>query len=269
MYKESIFLTMIFCFFCFAGVINRSNGNSNIVDSQTENLSYVPAEILQSVLLISFGDQFGSSIAISQNDVTYIVTAKHLFPRLESNTDVNFRIFRDARWVNFRGTIWFSKEAEVDIAVIKTGDLIAFPRPFDLGMESMYLSQSCFFLGFPLGLKMDDVSRSINEGYPIPFVKMGLISAFTWENSLNKVSKIYLDGNNINGFSGGPVIIENRAGSSKNKMRVIGIVSGYLQIANPVRDSLNNPIGHFFQENTGIVVCYPFDYAMQIIKEIR
>ena len=221
----------------------------------------VPNEILQSVFMIKYGTQMGSSIYVSIDNSDYLVTAKHLFANVPNKTEVDIEIIKDNGLLKFKPTLLIHDNILIDIAVLdlKTNNLKEIR--FDIGSKGYSLSQDSYFVGFPFGLKMDNIPASINSGFPLPFVKKGIISGFITSNS---VTQIFLDGHNNKGFSGGPVVIENIGSTSKNKMHVIGIVSSYLDekkiIKTPFGDIPNS-------ENTGIVLSYAFDHVFEIIKK--
>ncbi len=64
----------------------------------------------------------------------------------------------------------------------------------------MALSQDAFFLGYPFGM-----GTYIHEVQAWAFVKKGIISSF---GKLGGVRRIFLDGMNNPGFSGGPVVAD-------------------------------------------------------------
>lgn len=102
----------------------------------------------------------------------------------------------------------------------------------------------------------------MNRGFPIPFVKKGIISSFITD-SLG-TTQIFLDGHNNPGFSGGPVVVTNFGNETKHKMRIIGIVSAYLN-ENKITKT---PIGDFVnKENSGIVLTYAFDHVFEILEK--
>ena len=186
----------------------------------------------------------------------YFITAKHLFSdTLTFNSEVEVEIWQNKVWSKVKGKLLFHENKKVDIAVIDIDRTNLNNNHFDLGTKGMYLSQECFFLGFPFGYKMDKQS-DLNNGFPLPFIKKGIISA--WITDISNVFRIYLDGHNNPGFSGGPVVLINQELNSKNKMTIIGIVSAYV-----IDDKiLPTPFGNITnRENSGIVVCYAFDHV--------
>lgn len=235
----------------------------NIVTSANAQ-NKVTNEILQSVFLIKYGNNTGTSFLVSIDSNDYLITAKHLFPNnIPFKAKIDVEIYNNKGWMKLNADLLFHRNANIDIAVLdlKTKDIKNME--FDIGCENSYLSQECFFLGFPFGLKMDDdATGRLNKGFPIPFVKKAIISLFLSDTTM-KMTQIFLDGHNNPGFSGGPVVITNSGNNSKHKMRIIGVISAYLNeekmIKTPYGDLKNN-------ENSGIILSYAFDHVFEIIR---
>lgn len=229
------------------------------ISSTSQNM--VSNSILQSVLYIKYRGKSGSSIAVTIDKEGYIVTARHIFPKsLKNNDTIEFEIMKDAKWLKYNATFLEHKNENVDIAVLRMKATEREENFFDIGSTDYYLSQECFFLGFPFGYKMED-KNGLNSGFPLPFVKKGIISAFITDTT--NATQILLDGHNNPGFSGGPVVIVQLDPSKKNKMRVIGIISGYLN----EKKTMKTKFGDLpYAENSGIVTSYSFDHVFEIIK---
>ncbi len=121
------------------------------------------------------------------------------------------------------------------------------------GASSFFLSQQIFFLGFPFGLNME--GGQVNNGYPIPFVKTGIVASFSPVSGGSQV--IYCDGHNNPGFSGGPIVTV----SAKNEVTAIAVVSAYRYNEDPV---LLNGVdtGLTYRANTGLVIGYGINEAL-------
>lgn len=226
----------------------------------------VPNEILQAVYQISSnnGKTFGSCIAVSVDNWDYLITAKHLFDKIPNNTEIPIWLFRNEKWEGNKGKLLLHTNPDIDIAVIRAGTQHIKPR-FDIGGH-YFVSQDVFFVGFPFGLKMEDLDSSFNNGFPAPFIKKGIISGFTWENRKTQFGQIFIDATNNKGFSGGPVVVVNQQGTdNKHNMRLIGIVSGFLN--EPKTISLPNGVNVSTTENTGIMYAVPLIYALKIIEQ--
>ena len=61
------------------------------------------------------------------------------------------------------------------------------------------------FLGFPFGW---DGGEEVVSGYPIPFVKAGIVSAVLTPSGPDGVTTLYIDAHGNPGFSGGPLVYE-------------------------------------------------------------
>lgn len=222
----------------------------------------LPNEILQKVFLIKVGGNTGSCFYVSVDSVDYLVTAKHLFPdKVSHNSPVEIEILRNDGWLKFKPTLLTHLNTQIDIALLNMNSNELKANLFDLESKSYFVSQECFFVGFPFGLKMEDKEGKLNDGFPIPFVKKGIVSAFISDSSGMK--KIFLDGHNNPGFSGGPVVVSNFDSGSKHKMKIIGVVSAYLN----ENKTIKTPLGNFINnENSGIVLSYATDHIYEIIN---
>jgi len=232
----------------------------NVVSLTAQNM--LPNEILQSVFLIKVGTNTGSCFYVSVDSVDYLVTAKHLFPStLPHNSSVEIEILRNDGWLKFKTTLLTHVNSQIDIALLNMNSSNIKANLFDLESKNYFVSQECFFVGFPFGLNMEDKGGKMNDGFPIPFVKKGIVSAFMSDSS--GMTQIFLDGHNNPGFSGGPVVVSNFDSESKHKMKIIGVVSAYLTenktIKTPLGDFINN-------ENSGIVLSYAIDHIYEIIN---
>ena len=121
----------------------------------------------------------------------------------------------------------------------------------------MFLSQGVYFVGFPRGLFIENYV--VNDGFPIPLVKHGIIAAL---HTGVLGSPFLVDGINNRGFSGGPVVRDDR----EMIPTIIGVVSGYQASYEPVyRHESKTDLT--VQVNTGLLVAYPIDYAVEAIKK--
>jgi len=225
--------------------------------------SFVTNEILQSVFEIRFGEASGSCFIVSIENNDYLITAKHLFPNINTKTTINAEVLNNTGWHYFTCKLLIHSNPNIDVAVLDLGTHDRKENLFDLNSKGIAISQDCYFLGFPFGLKMDDKDGKMNSGYPLPFVKKGIISSFY--NSSNTGFQIFLDGHNNPGFSGGPVVITNTINASDDlhRMKIIGVVSAYIN-ENKVTKT---PVGDFTNsENSGIVICYAINSVFEILK---
>ena len=103
--------------------------------------------------------------------------------------------------------------------------------------------------------KMD--YHKIGLSLPIPVVKKAIISAV---NKTDNGILILLDGFYSSGLSGGPVV-KMRDG----KVEVISVISDNRSFQSPVYSD-GVPTKSFIYENSGIVLSYAFQHAIDIMK---
>ena len=218
----------------------------------------ITSEILQRVLYVKNGTSTGTAFFVTINKKVYIITAKHLFSdSISYNSEIEIEGWQNKSWLKIKGKLLYHENKNIDIAVIDINQENLKEPTYDLSTKGMYVSQECFFLGFPFGFKMDE-QIELNNGMPLPFVKKGIISA--WVDDTANVFRIFLDGHNNPGFSGGPVVITNT--NSKNTKSIVGIVSGYVT-DNKV---LSSPSGNIInRENSGIVIVYAIKHVYEIL----
>jgi len=155
--------------------------------------------------------------------------------RIKGTASVEIK--HDGKWKPLDVALVGHREGDVDVSVLApkqsfgSGHSLTFSDTGD-----HILSEAVYFFGFPFGLSTP-VGKN-NQDFPVPFVKKAIIASW------NK-SRIYLDGHNNSGFSGGPVVLE------RDVTKVIGIVSSYLSETCSVVDRKGNEVR--LDLNTGIV----------------
>ena len=214
----------------------------------------VPSNILQRVFTLRIGSQQGTCFTIEVDGRQYLITAKHILG--SSGTPASLEILHEGQWVKLPFRSILVEPSQVDIAVLALNQQLSGLLPIQLGMNNHYLSEEVFFIGFPYGLSYD--GKSLNSGFPLPFVKQGIISAFANGDG----EPFFVDGINNPGFSGGPVSIVK----SPTNPSIIGVVSGYRFEEQPVYHQ-NQKIDFNVQVNTGLLIAYSIDYAIAAIKE--
>lgn len=212
--------------------------------------------ILQRTFHISHGGATGSGFTVDVDGRQYLVTAKHVVQSIDG--PCTLKIFHDSVWKNCHVDLVGHGSGEVDITVLAPALQLSPTHPLHATAAGLAISQEVFFLGFPYGLTTE--VGKINDDFPIPFVKKGIVSALSFED--NKV--IFLDGHNNPGFSGGPVVYQ-KATDTEGDMTVAGVVSGYLQTQEPVYDP-GNERTLSYSYNTGIVKAYSIAHGTELIQ---
>jgi len=218
---------------------------------------HVTANILTRVLALLNGNEQGTGFTIDVDGHQYIITAKHLVPG--TNQVAVIGISHDDKWESLKVTIL--RSADADVAVLVPPHAVTRTLPIEIGTDGTYISQEVFFLGFPYDL-FTEVAPDMNDGFPIPFVKRGTLSA--WYKGQTKYPTILVDGINNPGFSGGPLVsMENGL-----KPQVFGVVTAYkTNLENVVTNNIDTGLKSI--GNSGIIICYDIKYALDEIKKYQ
>ena len=213
----------------------------------------VSSNILTRVFQIKVGETTATAFSIEVEDRQYLITARHVINASAPNPPL--LVYRDGSWQDIPYVRLEVEPPRVDIAVLALSSQISDTLPIQLGFENTFLLQEVFFCGYPFGLSME--GRTLNSGYPLPFVKHGIVAAFEFNGSDRC---FFIDAINNPGFSGGPVV---RSGNS-DKPSIIGVVSGYRTTQEPV---LHNgiPTPMVVGMNTGLMVAFPLTAALKAI----
>jgi hypothetical protein len=218
----------------------------------------ITTNILQRTFYIRNQQYLGAGFTFEKNDSQYLASVSHTFPFTEHGQQIEFSIMRGADWVTMSGNILKHPNPDVDIVIIALTSDISPRLPITLAMQELILGREAFFLGFPLGNFMED-TQYLNDGYPIPFVKKGIVS--TMPIKKNDLLLFYLDGINNPGFSGGPCVFP-RVGAGGPI--VCGIIKGYL----PQKIEVNTPFGDYgFNANSGLIEVHSINHLHEIPLE--
>lgn len=219
----------------------------------------VTANAIQRTVHIRFGKQIATAFFIDIDQRQYLVTAKHVVPDLSGEATI-FILHNNDCWREVNVRLVGHAPGEADISVLALPYRIAgadLTLPADAA--GVFVGQEVFFLGFPFGLFGE--MGAANNDYPLPFIKRATVSCF--EHNQNGLHRIFLDGNNNPGFSGGPVVF---AFPGTREFRVAAVISGYRYENQPVfhgTESLPLSTRH----NTGIIFSYGIGYATSLVQQ--
>lgn len=212
----------------------------------------VSSAMLQRVFKIHVGNIYGTGFIVENENKKFLVTAKHLFEDEQYPETTTIKIDTKNGFEEIDNKIKYSTQS--DVAVIETSKFNSYHfEKVNYDKKELILSQEVFMLGFPYGNKID--FSDINNGFPLPLVKHGIISGFTG-------NEILIDWDNNEGFSGGPVIYRklNEAGFSEIEY-IGGIIKGY--ILHPIESSEQ------LFENSGIGIATDIQNALEVINEFE
>lgn len=219
-------------------------------------MNYINSNICSRVLLLKINDSTATCFSIEHNNVQYLITARHVFEDFGFPCKLRIQIFNENRWKTLDVNIYYHSNNNIDIAVLHSEiQNITYKLPVECDCKFI-LSQEMYFLGFPYGLSISNFDY--NAGYPLPFVKKAIMSGTIY----NGETAIHvLDGINNPGFSGGPVIYY----SIDQTPHICGVISGYRYDRSHVLMD-DNPTQLYVKENTGLILFYDINKAIEIIE---
>lgn len=221
---------------------------------------FIPGNALRMIYNVKYADKTGTMFLIYEDSANYFVTARHIFSNTPNKQKVNFQILQDSIWKNIDGLLLVSDNTQIDIAVIKCKYQHIEKNALLLQTTQFtFLSDQCFFLGFPYGFSSKD-NQMLQEGFPFPLIKR---ATFSGANIQNGVNYLILDGHNNPGFSGGPVIFFDRESNDKLKHFVAGVISSYYGENKKMMTQYGTII---YEENSGIIIATAAEHIRSIIK---
>lgn len=233
----------------FAIIINIASNNY----AQTE---LVTSNVLHRVFLIKYQNKYGSAFTLDVDQKQYLISAKH-YLNLLKNKDV-IEIYHNSRWKKLSVKRIDCKNPNTDITVMAAEIRLSPNLELPAATDHLLLSQDVFFLGFPYMMKTE--IDSLNNYFPLPFVKKGIVSAMNFGKKKNGI--LYIDAQNNTGFSGGPIVFFDY---SDKKMKVAAVVSGYRGESSDVYNKKNNTVLKAIT-NSGIMYGFAIDFAIEAIK---
>ena len=218
----------------------------------------ITTNVIQRTFHLRIGEATGTVFALDHGGRQYLVTASHLLQGMKTLDDV--RIFHDGQWKGLPCQM-VGIAPDADTAVLAPGLQLAPSFPLEPTMADLAFGQQVFFLGFPLGMMWG--GGEMNRDFPFPLVKSGVLSAI----EVGTPPRIWVDGHNNPGFSGGPLIFipPQEQFARGRAYRVAGIITGYRLSALPVYNQQGRQIG-MLPENSGIVLAYGIQRALDLIE---
>jgi hypothetical protein len=221
---------------------------------QAQGYIMVSTNVLTRVFRIYSGSKTGTAFTIERGQRQYLVSASHIFEGVEIVNEVN--IFHENRWKKLPVKVVFNSMEKGDTIVFSLEGDISPRHPVEYGTGNVMLGSWAYFLGFPLGMYTD--AGKLNNEFPFPFIKAGLISSIRFDTCINT---IYLDGHNNKGFSGGPVVWCHP--NKPDNPKIIGVVSGYLNEAVLATETLED--AKVYSSNAGIIEAYWINDVFNLI----
>lgn len=222
--------------------------------------------VTERTFFIRCGNSKGTAFAIDRNDKQYLITARHVIKGISSGHSIS--IFRDKQWNPISLKVVGLGLGAVDVAVLAVRKRLATSYHLEASSHNLAYGQQVYFLGFPFG--WDGGAEYINQGFPLPFIKSGIVSAIVSDN--NSCSRIDIDAHGNKGFSGAPVVFAPYD-QPQGELNVAGVVANYPtplrepivdKDGNPIMNNRNEPVA-YFPENPGFVRAPMISHATDLI----
>ncbi|MCY3591081.1 MAG: S1C family serine protease [Acidobacteria bacterium] len=203
------------------------------------------ANILQRTFLVK-DKSIGTAFTIDRDGRQYLVTARHVSEGSSGGID----LFHDGQWKRLSVAVVGVGKSGEDVAVLRPDTQLAHKAlTLEIGNRGYALGQQVMFFGFPFGWQYGDCGGA-NHGYPLPFVKAGIVSQLT---SPGGARRLFVDAHGNKGFSGGPLVAE-----IAGNMSAIGVV--VIAVPNP-------PDVETIDEHAGFVAVEPIHVVTEIVDD--
>ena len=225
-------------------------------------MAVVPVQCWMRTFKVEFPGGAASCFVVTHRDRQWLITAKHVADAAVQNGSATFTLSGENGM-----TVEVSSpmvrvplvEEGPDIVVFSIADkrIVRDDMTLVPSAQGLMLSQEVFFLGYPLPSNLPLSGR-------LPAVRRGIVSQ---RAVLEGGMAWIIDGHNLPGFSGGPVVFANHGGTGST-WHVLGVVSAYWQHWLDVQvagGAIPNNLGLKVPSNAGLVVVYDIQHAIAAI----
>jgi S1-C subfamily serine protease len=219
----------------------------------------ITSNVYHRTFRIKYAESYGTCFTIDVEGKQYLITARHVVEGISGTATVE--IFYENNWHALMVSVVGETDREADITVLSPSVQLSPLHPLPPKSNGIYFGQDIYFLGFPYNL-FTDIGEA-NRNFPLPFVKKGIVS--TISRNEHGMRRFFIDGHNNPGFSGGPVVwSEIGRNFGTVEYNVGAVISGYQTANEPVYDG-DNPTTLAYRYNTGIIIAYDIDHAVELI----
>lgn len=211
---------------------------------------------------VEFAGGAASCFVINHRDRQWLITAKHVADDAVQNGVADLTLTgENGLDVELSGPLMPIPLVQdgPDITVFNLGEMKIVRDDMTLvpSADGVALSQEVFFLGFPLPGALPLMGR-------LPAVRRGILSQRV---DLDGDAAWIIDGHNLPGFSGGPLVFADQHGQGST-WHVLGVVHGYWLHpidVEVVGADLPDGVSFSVPTNAGLVVAYDIKHAIQAI----
>jgi hypothetical protein len=224
-------------------------------------MSLVPVQCWMRTFKADFAGGAASCFVVTHRDRQWLITAKHV-------ADAAARLGAAALSLSGENGLDIAVSTQMrrvvvaegpDVAVFSLGDNKIVRDDLTLlpSSDGVVLSQEVFFLGYPLPGSLPLSGR-------LPAVRKGIVSQ---RAAFDGVVAWIIDGHNLPGFSGGPLVFADHGGLG-SAWQILGVVSAYVRHPIAVEiagGALTSNSGVTVPSNAGLVVVYDIKHAVDAI----
>lgn len=225
--------------------------------TREKGIEMITSNVISRTFQLKYVDSMATGVVIDVDKRSYLVTARHFANTINGKVEILIR--HEGDWKTLTTDLVGHAQGEIDISVLAPEIVLCPPTvPLPADMGGIVYGQDAYFLGYPYGLYGD--VGDLNRNFPLPFVKKAIVSCI--EDDKDNVQRLYLDGHNNPGFSGGPVVFK---GQNERNFNVAGIISGYRYDEQPIYKG-NSVLPFTYRDNSGIIIAYGIKHAVDIAK---
>lgn len=217
----------------------------------------ITTNVIYRTFRLRHGNHVGTCFTVDVAGRQYVVTARHLLVDLLSGEDVEVEILHDDHWKPLPVHVAWLAEPPSDVAILAPRQQLSHASmTLEPTLGDILLGQQVFFLGFT---ELDVQRFPGSVDFPMPLVRQGILAGIIHQD---ETTAFVIDGHNIPGFSGGPVVFTPYG---SNKFRVAAVISGYRAERNPVMSG-DEPTELYVRDNSGLVIAYSFKDGIEHIS---
>ena len=217
----------------------------------------ITSNVINRTFRLKHRDGVGTCFTVDVAGRQYVVTAQHVVDGLAAGADAVVEILHDRRWKPLPVHVAWLAEDPVDVAILAARQPLSHPNmtlePTSVGMT---LGQQVYFLGFT---NLEVLALPDGVGFPMPLVRQGIFAGMIPQNG-NLM--LVIDGHNIPGFSGGPVVFRP---DGHVEYRVAGVISAYRYQRSPVFSD-DEATELYVKDNSGLIIAYSFQAGVEHVS---
>jgi hypothetical protein len=228
------------------------------VQEPLRSSSVITSNVFQRVVLLTCGQSLGTGFAIEVDDRQYLVTARHVAARDGASGPPFLAENGVMRQVRVLGES-SPADPSIDVTVFALAEQIAPALECLPSTQGLTWGQDTYFLGFPFAMQ----GVPSVEGRPLPLVKHAQHSGEVVDEHGQRV--IVLDGLNVHGFSGGPLVFRPQPGAP---FQIAGVIQSFMRHESSIIDATGADTEYKVVTNPGILFAYNIKHAVDAARTL-